>query len=183
MNCLNKLQRRVQATAISADTRDGHETLTLLLQRPRILCASTGHYPHLPSREPVQHTTARIPWSRDNFPGRTHGVPQAVATSRWPLLPQACPAFHYNYRTPPSSRPEWARAPESAAPLTPSCLSGWRTDARGWPTWRGGAKSKAEPQELCKQRREREISPCRLRSRALNLHIQPDVPCICGIPE
>ena len=25
--------------------------------------------------------------------------------------------------TPPSPRPEWARAPESAAPLTPSCLS------------------------------------------------------------
>ena len=34
--------------AISSDTRDGHETLTLLLQPPRILCASTGHYPHLP---------------------------------------------------------------------------------------------------------------------------------------
>ena len=26
-------------------------------------------------------------------------------------------------RTPPSPRPEWARGPESAAPLTPSCLS------------------------------------------------------------
>ena len=26
-------------------------------------------------------------------------------------------------RTPPSLRPEWARAPEAAAPLTPSCLS------------------------------------------------------------
>ena len=26
-------------------------------------------------------------------------------------------------RTPPSPQPEWARAPESAAPLTPSCLS------------------------------------------------------------
>ena len=45
---LNKLQRRSQAVAISVDTRDGHETLTLQ-QPPRILCASTGHYPHAPS--------------------------------------------------------------------------------------------------------------------------------------
>ena len=41
---LNKLQRQLRAVAISSDTRDGHETLTLLLQSPRILCASTGHY-------------------------------------------------------------------------------------------------------------------------------------------
>ena len=47
---LNELQRRVQAAAISTDTRDWHETLRLLLQPPRSLCASTGHYPHLPPR-------------------------------------------------------------------------------------------------------------------------------------
>ena len=51
------------------------------------------------------------------------------------------------------------------------------------PTRRGRAKSKAEPQELCEQRREREISPNSLRSRGLKLHNQLDVPCICGIPE
>ena len=90
---LNKLQRRVRATAISVDTRDGHETLRLLLQPPRSLCASTGHYPHLPSQEPVQPATARVPGSRDNFPGRTHGAPQAGATSRWPLPPQARPSL------------------------------------------------------------------------------------------
>ena len=50
-------------------------------------------------------------------------------------------------------------------------------------TQRRGAKSKAEPQELCEQRREREISPSSLRSSGLNLHNQLDVPCICGIPE
>ena len=44
-------------------------------------------------REPVQPATARVPWSRDNFPGRMHSAPQAVATSWWPLLPQACPTF------------------------------------------------------------------------------------------
>ena len=114
--CLNELQRQAQAAAISADTRDGHETLMLLLQPPRILCGSTGHYPHLPSTEPVHPATTRVPWSRDNFPGRTHSAPQAVATSHQPL--PDCPAFH----TPPSPRPEWARAPLSATPLIPSCL-------------------------------------------------------------
>ena len=64
-----------------------------------------------------------------------------------------------------------------------SVLSERRTDALRRPTHRGGAKSKAEPQELCEQRREREISPGSLRSRGLNLHNQLPVPCISGIPE
>ena len=68
--------------------------LRLLLQPPRSLCASTGHSPHLPSWQPVQPTSARVPWSRDNFPGRTHGTPQAVATSHRPLPLQARPALH-----------------------------------------------------------------------------------------
>ena len=62
-------------------------------------------------------------------------------------------------------------------------LSERRIDNRRWPTCRGGAKSKAEPQELWKQRGEREISPSSLRSSGLNLHNQLDVPFICGIPK
>ena len=58
---LNELQRRARAAAISADTRDRHEMLRLLLQPPRSLCASTGHSPHLPSWEPAQPATARVP--------------------------------------------------------------------------------------------------------------------------
>ena len=57
---LNELQRWGQAAAISADPRDGHEMLRLLLPKPRNLCVSTGHYPHLPSQEPVQPATARV---------------------------------------------------------------------------------------------------------------------------
>ena len=91
--CLNELQRWARAAAIITDPRDGCETLRLLLPPPRSLCASTGHSPHRLSWEPVQPPTARVPRSRNNFPGRTHGAPQAVATSRWPLSPQACPAF------------------------------------------------------------------------------------------
>ena len=52
---------RARAAAISADPRDGHETLRLLLPPPRSLCVSTGHSPHRPSREPVQPATARVP--------------------------------------------------------------------------------------------------------------------------
>ena len=42
-------QRRARAVAISADPRDGQETLRRLLPPPRSLCASTGHCPHRPS--------------------------------------------------------------------------------------------------------------------------------------
>ena len=58
---LNELHRWAQATAIRADSRDGHETQRLLLQPPRSLCASTGHYPYLPFQELVQPATARVP--------------------------------------------------------------------------------------------------------------------------
>ena len=132
------------------DTTDGHEMLRLLLQPPRNLCASTGHYPHLPSWEPVQPTSARVPRSRVNFPRRTHGMPQAVAMSHWPLPPQACPTFHI-----PPSPPAWV----SQSPLI-SCyfnpiLSEQRTDALRWPTGRGGAKYKPEAQELCKTKKRK----------------------------
>ena len=60
-HCLKELQRRARAAAISADPRDGQETLRVLLPSPRGLCASTGHSPHCPSREPVQPATARVP--------------------------------------------------------------------------------------------------------------------------
>ena len=75
-----------------------------------------------------------------------------------------------------------SQSPLSAAPLTP-VLSGRRTDALRQPTRRGRAKPKAEPLELCEQRREKEIFPSSLRSSGLNLHNQLDVPSICGIHE
>ena len=58
---LNELQRWARAAAISADPRDGHEMLRLLLPPPKNLCASAGHSPHRPSQEPVQPATARVP--------------------------------------------------------------------------------------------------------------------------
>ena len=78
-------------------------------------------------------------------------------------------------RTAPSPRPERARAPEAAAPLTPSCLSEEQTPSGDLHT-EAGPNPKLNPWELCKQRREREISPSSLRSSGLKLHNQPDVP-------
>ena len=88
--------------------------LRLLLPPPRSLCASTGHYPHLPSREPVQPTTASVQLPRENTRHASGwcNVTLASAAAGSPCI-----------RTTPSPRPEWARAPESAASLTPSCLS------------------------------------------------------------
>ena len=51
--------------------QDGHETLKLLLQPPRILCASTGHNPQCHQEEPVQPTTARVPVSQGQLPQET----------------------------------------------------------------------------------------------------------------
>ena len=62
-------------------------------------------------------------------------------------------------------------------------LSGRGRDTLRQLTCRARAKYKAENEELCKQRREREITPSSCRSNGLNLYNQLDVPCISGIPE
>ena len=85
-------------------------------------------------------------------------------------------APHSTFHTPPL--PPGLNEPEP--PITCSfnpILSEQRTDALRRPTLRDRAKSKAESQELCEQRIEREISPSSLRSSGLNLHNQLDVPC------
>ena len=110
-------------------------------------------------------------WSGDNFPRKTHGAPQAAATSCRPLPPQARPASSVPLPPPGLSEPE----PQSSCSFNP-VLSGRGTDALRRPTCRGGSKSKAEPRELYKQRREREISPSSLRSSGIKLHKQLDVP-------
>ena len=114
------------------------------------------------------------PVIRDNFPGTTHGVPQAGATSCCPLPPQASP---HPYTSLP---PDWvSQSPRSSCPFNPA-LSEGRIDALKWPTRRGGSKSKAEPRELYEQRRKREISSSSLRSSGLKLHKQLDVPASVG---
>ena len=88
-----------------------------------------------------------------------------------PLTPQARPASFV-----PLPPPAWvSQSPQSSGSFNP-VLCERRTDALRRPARRGGSKSKAEPQELCEQGREREISPSSLRSSGLNLHHQLDVP-------
>ena len=71
----------------------------------------------------------QLPWENTQ--------PQAVATSCWPLPLQAHPALC----TFPSPCPVWARTPESAAPLTPSCLSGNRSPQVTYTQRRGQIQS------------------------------------------
>ena len=134
------------------------------------------------SRVPMQHTTAAVPWFRANFPRRTHDVPQAVATTHQPLPPQAFPTSQL-WLLYPSLPLTWVSKRALISHCFNPFLSGWGTDPWRRPTCRGGAKSTAEAQELCKERREREISPCSLRSSGLSSRNQLGKPCICGIPE
>ena len=121
-----------------------------------------------------------LPGSRD--PGTTS---PGEHTARLRLLqrhagPCCCRLTPHPY---PSLPPAWvSQSPWSSGSFYP-ILCEQRTDVLRWPTCRGGSKSKAEPRELCEQRREREISPSSIRSSGLNLHNQLDVPYICGIPE
>ena len=174
---LKELQRRARGAARSADPRDGHEMLRLLLPPPRSLCASTGHYPHLPSGSLC---SPPLPVSRD--PGTTSPGERTACLG---LVQRHAGLCHCRLTLPPypSLPPAWvSQSPQSSGSYNP-VLSERRTDALRRPTRRGGVKSKAEPRELWEQRREREISPSSLRSSGLNLHNQLDVPCICGIPE
>ena len=76
----------------------------------------------------------------------------------------------------PSLPAAWvSQSPRSSCSFNP-VLSEPRKDALRRPTCTGGSKSKAHAQELCEQRREREISSSSLRSSELNLHSQLDVP-------
>ena len=165
--------------ALSVDTRDRHEMLRLLPQPPRSLCASHQESlstPSLPGAYAAHHfhgpgIQGQLP--RENTwhaPGCCNVTPASAAASS-PHIPY--PSL------PPASVSQSPLISHSFNPL----LSGGRTDARGQATCRCGAKSKAEPQELCEQRRERGISLCSLRSSRLNLHNQLDVPCNCGMPE
>ena len=137
--------------------------------------------PTLPG-EPEEHATAWVPWSRNNFPRRTHGTSQAVAMLCWPLLLEACPTFQL-WLPHASLSVAWVSKRALISHCFNPLLSGQGTGTWRWPTSRGGAKTKVELQELCKQKREREISLCSLRSSGLNPHNQHDKPCICGILE
>ena len=90
---LNKLQRWARAAAISSDPRDGHEMLTLLPLSPRILCASTGHYPHTPPRAcAARHCQGpeiqgQHPWENTWCNAGCCNATQVSATTGLPRIP------------------------------------------------------------------------------------------------
>ena len=175
---LKELLRWARAMVISTDTRDGHEMLRLLLQSPRSLVYKHRSLstPPLPRVCVARHCQGamiqgQLPWENTQCAAGHCNIMLASATTGSPCIPY------------PSLPPAWVSQSPLISDYFNPILSERRTVILRWPTGRGGAKSKAEPQELCKQRREREISPCSLRRRGLNLHNKLDVPCICGIPE
>ena len=125
--------------------------------------------PPLPVACAARHCQA--PVIRGQLPRENARRASGCCNVTTPLTPQARPASSV-----PLPPPAWvSQSPRSSGSFNP-VLSGRGTDALRRPTRRGGSKSKAEPQELCEQRRERETSPSSLRSSGLKLHHQLDVP-------
>ena len=155
-------------------------THNIILQRSKIntlACVQAKVTIHTPP--PRSLCSLPLPGFRD--PGTT-SLGEHMA---W-LRPLQCHTGLCCYRLAPHSVPLPPPAWVNQSPLI-SCyfnpvLSGLGTDTLRRPTHRGRAKLKAEPQELCEQRRERKISPSSLRSSRLKLHNQLDAPCICRIP-
>ena len=101
---------------------------------------------HTPPQEPVQHVTASVPWSRDNFPKRTHSVPQAVATWWQPLPLQARPAFQLWLPYPYLPLAWVSKNTLQSHGYNPSCLGGKKmpecdlhTEVGKKPSWTPGA--------------------------------------------
>ena len=115
-----------------------------------------------------------LPGSRD--PGTTS---LGDRTARLRLVQHHAGLWHCRLAPPPlypSLPSAWvSQSPRSSCSFNP-VLSGRGTDTLRRPTCRGRSKSKAEPRELCEQRREGEISPSSIRSSGLKLHKQLDVP-------
>ena len=115
-------------------------------------------------------------WQRINLQDlqAAHGE-NARYASGWCNITPASAAAGSPWTLYPSLPPAWvSQSPQISCSFNP-ILSGRGRDALRRPTRRDGSKSKAKPQELCEQRREREISPSSLRSSGL-IHNQLDVP-------
>ena len=134
-----------------------------------------------PSTPPLLGASAARHCQGPMIQGQLHQENTRPASGCCNVTPASAAAGLPCIRTPPFPRPEWARAPTSGAPLTPSCL-GQKGRPQVTYTQRQG-QIQSWTQELCEQRREREISPGSLRSSGLNLHNQLNVPCMCGIRE
>ena len=141
---LNELQRRARAAAISADPRDGHETLMQLLQPPRRILGmqaqitihtSTGTCAARHCQGPVNH--GQVPRENTRHTSACCNVMLASATTGSPCIP-----IMTTVPLPPPGLNELSS-------LISCCfnpiLSWRRTDVLRRPTHRGRPKSKTEP--------------------------------------
>ena len=118
-----------------------------------------------------------LPWPGSHHPGTTSPGECTACLGLVQDHAGLCCHRHAPHLYPSLPTARVSQSPRSSCSFNP-VLSGRGTDTlrRPTPTCRGGSKSKAEPRELCEQRREREISPSSLRSSGLKLHKQLDVP-------
>ena len=104
--------------AIRAEHSNGHEMLRLLLLPPVHLCEhrslSTLPLPGACAARQCQPPVIQGQLPRENA---------RHASGCWNVSPASAAAGSPHIRTHPSPRPEWARAPRAAVPLTLSCES------------------------------------------------------------
>ena len=103
--CLSELQRRAQAAVIISDHRGKHRPLPLPPLPLRILCASSGHYPH----HSGSLCSMPLPGSREPRP--TSLGEHMVHLRLLQLHSSLChhrhsPHSNYDYLTPPSPQCE-----------------------------------------------------------------------------
>ena len=147
-------QRQAQDTKAAAASTKKPVCKHRSLSTPPLPGACAAHHCQAPGIQ------GQLPWENARRASGWCNVTSASAAAVSPRI-RTLPPPGLSEPEPPKQllRPVWAG-----------------TDALRRPTRRGRAKSKAEPQEVCEQRREREISPSSLRSSGLNLHHQLDVP-------
>ena len=175
---LCELQRWTQAATVISEPRGGWWLPPL---QPTVLCASAGHCTHLPGslRSPPLLSVPRsgeIPQKNAQCPSDCSNFLPASAATGTPPTSQLWLPY-------PSLSPAWVSKWDLISHCFHSLLPGLETDGWGWPTGRSRAKTKAELQEQCNQRRWREVSPCSHRSSGLNPCNRLGKPCTCEIYE
>ena len=177
-HCLSKLQRRAWAIVIISDPEACTDCWPHCHQGSCVQAQVTTHT--LPGACAARHCQGsmmqgQLPWENTHHASGCCNVMLASAAGM--------PRTFQLWLLYPSLSPAWESKRALISRSFNSLLSGQGTEAWGWSTRRGRAKIKAEPQEMCEQRREREISPYSFRSSGLNPCNHLGKPYMCGIPE
>ena len=150
---LNELQRWERAATISLDTRDGHETLRLLLQPPRSLCASKVSIHTSPPRTlcspPLPGSCDPQTSSLREHMARLRLLQRHASLCCLRLAPHSVLLLPTGLSDP--------QAPKSSASLTPSCL-GEEQMPEGDLHAKAGPNPKLNPKSCVKKNRKGNLS-------------------------